>query len=137
METPANLTHLIGAGSNCNWGPLYKQVQAKNYVTVSPHTHTHTHTHTSHTHTLHTHTLQCDPAWGSQRLGTSGDTICSAGCAMSSVTMFVAGRGHSFNPSSMNQWLIQHGGYESGDLLYVVNLSVCVCVCVCVVKIQI
>jgi hypothetical protein len=26
-------------------------------------------------------------------------------------------KGQAFNPSSLNQWLDGHGGYESGDLL--------------------
>eukprot|EP00043_Microstomoeca_roanoka_P018980 m.207899 g.207899 ORF g.207899 m.207899 type:complete len:185 (+) comp16921_c1_seq3:2136-2690(+) len=60
---------------------------------------------------------QCDSAWGNDRLGTSSDTICSAGCAMSSVAMLLNTRGVGFNPASLNNWLIQNGGYESGDLI--------------------
>lgn len=60
---------------------------------------------------------QCDPAWGSQQLGTSSNTICKAGCAMSSLAMGLAGTGHNYNPSTLNAWLKGHGGYVSGDLL--------------------
>eukprot|EP00919_Chromeraceae_sp_WS-2016_P068220 GHVR01161641.1.p1 GENE.GHVR01161641.1~~GHVR01161641.1.p1 ORF type:complete len:126 (-),score=8.91 GHVR01161641.1:1042-1419(-) len=35
---------------------------------------------------------------------------------MSSAAMALAGTGHSFNPSTLNKWLKQHGGYVSGDL---------------------
>lgn len=59
---------------------------------------------------------QCDPKWGSERLGTSSNTICSAGCLMSSVSMALAGTGHDYNPSTLNAWLTNNGGYVSGDL---------------------
>eukprot|EP00055_Hartaetosiga_balthica_P008606 m.32617 g.32617 ORF g.32617 m.32617 type:complete len:218 (-) comp6393_c0_seq2:5479-6132(-) len=60
---------------------------------------------------------QCDSAWGSNHLGTSSDTICSAGCAMSSVAMLLHSRGLNYNPGSLNSWLISNGGYASGDLI--------------------
>lgn len=60
---------------------------------------------------------QCDSRWGSEQLGTSSNTICKAGCAMSSLAMGLAGIGKSFNPSTLNTWLKGHGGYVSGDLL--------------------
>jgi hypothetical protein len=60
---------------------------------------------------------QCDSKWGSEQLGFSSNTICSAGCLMSSVAMALAGTGHDFNPSTLNQWLKEHGGYLNGDLL--------------------
>jgi ABC-type bacteriocin/lantibiotic exporter with double-glycine peptidase domain len=59
---------------------------------------------------------QCDPAWRNEQLGTSSSTICSAGCLMSSAAMALAGTGHSYNPSTLNQWLKSHGGYVSGNL---------------------
>lgn len=59
---------------------------------------------------------QCDSAWGSDQLGTSSNTICKAGCLMSSAAMALAGTGHSYNPKTLNQWLKGHGGYVSGDL---------------------
>jgi hypothetical protein len=59
---------------------------------------------------------QCDPQWASERLGTSSNTICSAGCLMSSMSMALAGTGHNYNPSTLNAWLTQNSGYISGDL---------------------
>jgi ABC-type bacteriocin/lantibiotic exporter with double-glycine peptidase domain len=59
---------------------------------------------------------QCDPQWAHDQLGTSSDTICSAGCLMSSASMALAGTGHSYNPKTLNQWLKSNGGYVSGDL---------------------
>ena len=60
---------------------------------------------------------QCDSRWGSHQLGTSSATICSAGCAMSSVAMGLAGVGKNYNPGTLNDWLKGHGGYVSGDLI--------------------
>jgi len=61
---------------------------------------------------------QCNSAWGGNALGTSGgNTICSAGCAMSSVAMALTRYGSSYNPGQLNDWLKTHGGYASGDLL--------------------
>ncbi|EGD79724.1 hypothetical protein PTSG_10708 [Salpingoeca rosetta] len=61
---------------------------------------------------------QCDSRWGGDRLGTSpSDTICTAGCAMSSVAMLLHTRGLGLDPGSLNNWLINNGGYESGDLI--------------------
>jgi len=34
---------------------------------------------------------------------------------MSSVAMALAGTGHGYNPSTLNQWLKGHGGYVGGD----------------------
>lgn len=60
---------------------------------------------------------QCDPQWGNIKLGTSSDTICSAGCLMSSVAMALYGVGNSYStPPVLNYWLTTHGGYVSGDL---------------------
>lgn len=60
---------------------------------------------------------QCDSRWANDHLGTSSNTICSAGCAMSSLAMYLTTRGHSFTPKTLNEWLIGNGGYASGDLL--------------------
>ena len=60
---------------------------------------------------------QCDPAWGTDQLGTSSKTICQAGCAISSVSMALSGIGKSFNPKTLNQWLKAHAGYVGGDNL--------------------
>ena len=59
---------------------------------------------------------QCDSRWGSQQLGTSSNTICKAGCLMSSVSMALSGIGKGYNPGTLNTWLKGHGGYVSGDL---------------------
>ncbi len=59
---------------------------------------------------------QCDSRWGSHELGTSSNTICKAGCLMSSVSMALSGCGKSYTPDTLNTWLKGHGGYVSGDL---------------------
>jgi hypothetical protein len=59
---------------------------------------------------------QCDAKWGKDQLGTSSNTICKAGCLMSSIAMSLAGTGRSDNPGTLNKWLTSHGGYVSGDL---------------------
>ena len=60
---------------------------------------------------------QCDDTWAGQKLGTCGDTICSAGCAMSSVAMYLSYRGWGGNPSSLDEWLTNNGGYVDGCLI--------------------
>src|SRR5687768_10902377 len=61
---------------------------------------------------------QCDSRWGNNRLGTGPETVCQAGCAMSSVSMIINSKGHAnINPGSLNSWLISNGGFASGDLL--------------------
>ena len=59
---------------------------------------------------------QCDSQWRNEQLGTSSNTICSAGCLMSSAAMALKGIGLNYNPSILNTWLNGHGGYVSGDL---------------------
>lgn len=60
---------------------------------------------------------QCDSSWGGNQLGTCSDTICSAGCAMSSVAMMLTTKGTSKNPGQLNSWLKSNGGYSSGCLI--------------------
>lgn len=61
---------------------------------------------------------QCDSQWGANQLGTcSSDTICTAGCAMSSVAMMLTTKGASNNPGQLNSWLKSNGGYSSGCLI--------------------
>eukprot|EP01083_Nonionella_stella_P231529 817528_1 len=61
---------------------------------------------------------QCDSAWGNDKLGTGGgQTICSAGCAMTSVANMLGHYNVSKNPGELNQWLDSHNGYASGDLI--------------------
>lgn len=57
---------------------------------------------------------QCDSKWSNEQLGTCSHTICSAGCAMSSVAMILQTKGAGKNPSSLNSWLKGHGGYSGG-----------------------
>ena len=59
---------------------------------------------------------QCDPKWGNDHLGTSANTICKAGCLMSSASMALSGCGKSYNPGTLNTWLKSNGGYSGGDL---------------------
>lgn len=67
---------------------------------------------------------QCDPRWGGNEMGVAGPgeraTICQEGCAMSSVSMALAGLGVTLDgapvtPASMNSWLESHGGYTCID----------------------
>lgn len=59
---------------------------------------------------------QCDSQWGNEKLGSGPDTICAAGCAMTSVAMALSCRGASINPGSLDEWLDSHGGF-SGELI--------------------
>ena len=67
---------------------------------------------------------QCDSTWGSNQLGTCSDTICSAGCAMSSVAMMLTTKGTSKNPGQLNSWLKSNGGYSSGCLINWASVNV-------------
>ena len=62
---------------------------------------------------------QCDSAWGSNVLGGGPDTICKAGCLVSSVAMALNSYGKSVggtaNPGTLNAWLKSHSGF-SGEL---------------------
>jgi hypothetical protein len=69
---------------------------------------------------------QCDPNWGNNTMGTPGpgerSNICGEGCAMSSVSMALAGlkfqiNGVNSDPASLNAWLIANAGYvcAAGD----------------------
>lgn len=65
---------------------------------------------------------QCGESWSGNELGTSSNTICSAGCAMSSVAMSLATDGERVHgshttPGSLNAWLKTHKGYVGGDEL--------------------
>jgi hypothetical protein len=63
---------------------------------------------------------QCDYQWANQRLGWCDQwTICTAGCAMSSAAMILATKGVGVNPSSLDDWLSNNGGYYDGcDLIW-------------------
>jgi hypothetical protein len=71
---------------------------------------------------------QCDSRWANEQLGTcSSTTICSAGCAMSSVAMILATKGCSYTPSTLNSWLKSHGGKikKYTTEYYILLLSFC------------
>lgn len=56
--------------------------------------------------------------WSRDALGSDPvDTIGSAGCALTAVTMVTAAYGFSTNPQLLNRWLTAHGGYVENDLL--------------------
>lgn len=62
---------------------------------------------------------QCDSRWANQELGTCyGTTICSAGCAMTSVAMMLQTKGANVDPSSLDSWLTNNGGYANGCDIY-------------------
>ena len=53
---------------------------------------------------------QCDYRWGNDVM--DSETICYAGCLMTSITMALNGRGKSsMNPGQMNYWLRSNNGY--------------------------
>lgn len=67
---------------------------------------------------------QCDPRWGTNPMGTPGpgerSTICGEGCAMSSVSMALAGLGVTIggagaDPATLNAWLEANKGYVCID----------------------
>jgi hypothetical protein len=61
---------------------------------------------------------QGDPAWAGARLGASPtDTIGSAGCAITAVTMLLGHYGIETDPASLNAWLTPSGGYAYWDQL--------------------
>eukprot|EP01088_Endostelium_zonatum_P021568 TRINITY_DN8604_c0_g1_i1.p1 TRINITY_DN8604_c0_g1~~TRINITY_DN8604_c0_g1_i1.p1 ORF type:complete len:247 (+),score=20.55 TRINITY_DN8604_c0_g1_i1:94-741(+) len=67
---------------------------------------------------------QCDSTWANQRIGTSTQTICQVGCAMSCVAMSLSSFGEripktnaTITPGTLNIWLTQNHGYEGGDEL--------------------
>jgi hypothetical protein len=61
---------------------------------------------------------QQDGAWGGAPLGFSPtDTIASAGCAITSVTMLLRYYGINTDPGAFNSWLNGNAGYANGDQL--------------------
>ncbi len=61
---------------------------------------------------------QCDSAWGSDPLGTCSETMCSAGCAVTSTSMVFEYFGGTQDPGELNACLTSNGGYASGCLIY-------------------
>jgi len=61
---------------------------------------------------------QQDGAWGAAPLGFSPtDTIASAGCAITAVTMMLRYYGINTDPGAFNSWLNGNGGYVNTDQL--------------------
>jgi len=61
---------------------------------------------------------QQDGAWGGAPLGSSPtDTVATAGCAITSVTMMLRYYGINTDPGALNSWLNANGGYANGDQL--------------------
>ena len=61
---------------------------------------------------------QQDGAWAGAPLGSSAtETIGSAGCAITAVTMMLRYYGVSTDPAAFNAWLTANGGYAFDDLL--------------------
>jgi hypothetical protein len=61
---------------------------------------------------------QQDGAWAGAPLGSSAtDTIGSAGCAITAVTMMLRYYGFNTNPGAFNSWLAANGGYAYDDQL--------------------
>eukprot|EP01088_Endostelium_zonatum_P011419 TRINITY_DN25552_c0_g1_i1.p1 TRINITY_DN25552_c0_g1~~TRINITY_DN25552_c0_g1_i1.p1 ORF type:complete len:217 (+),score=15.51 TRINITY_DN25552_c0_g1_i1:36-686(+) len=65
---------------------------------------------------------QCDGKWANDRMGTTSETICRIGCAMSCVAMSldsfgerVPGSNAQITPATLNTWLTHNGGYVSGN----------------------
>jgi hypothetical protein len=61
---------------------------------------------------------QQDGAWAGAPLGSSAmDTIGSAGCAITAVTMMLRHYGTDTDPGTFNNWLTANGGYAFDDQL--------------------
>jgi Peptidase_C39 like family len=61
---------------------------------------------------------QQDPAWAGAPLGTSAtDSVGSAGCAITAVTMMLRYYGMDTDPGAFNAWLTANGGYANDDQL--------------------
>ncbi len=65
---------------------------------------------------------QCDPQWGSDPLGSSGqcDTICAIGVLVTCGSMLLSwvAEEASPNPGELSQWLAANGGYVGCSLLW-------------------
>jgi hypothetical protein len=61
---------------------------------------------------------QQDGAWASAPLGSSAtETVTSAGCAITAVTMMLGHYGIDTDPGGFNTWLMGNGGYAFDDQL--------------------
>lgn len=65
------------------------------------------------------HFLQSDPRWGGDQLGPTEDSLASAGCAVASAAMVLAGYGVDTDPGRLNAFLNSlDGGYTPQGWLY-------------------
>ena len=65
------------------------------------------------------HFLQFDPKWGGDALGPTADTLATAGCAVASAAMVLAGYGIDTDPGRLNAFLsTTKGGYTPEGWLY-------------------
>ena len=73
---------------------------------------------------------QADSRWGSILMGSSGITIASEGCLVTSITKLIIQSGlrdeNSFNVGTFATWLNNHNGYTGNALLYWDKPSECV-----------
>ena len=64
------------------------------------------------------HYQQCGQSWSGDQLGACpGETICSAGCAVTCVAMLHKTSGIDVDPGELNTWLTSNGGYSGGCLI--------------------
>lgn len=70
-----------------------------------------------------TYWKQCDPAFGSTPIGTSGSNVCRIGCLLTSLTVahrnanIALNGSHSYNPGDMARYFNNNGGFVQGGLL--------------------
>lgn len=66
------------------------------------------------------HIRQCEQTYSGDQLGNCTDeTICSAGCAMTCMTMILNTNGVDVDSGQLNTWLVDNNGYTSdGCLIY-------------------
>ncbi|MBE2203152.1 MAG: C39 family peptidase [Chthoniobacterales bacterium] len=65
------------------------------------------------------HFLQFDPKWGGDTLGQTKDSLASAGCAVTSAAMILAGYGIETDPGRLNRFLsLTPGGYTPEGWIY-------------------
>lgn len=64
------------------------------------------------------HFLQGDPRWGGDQLGPTEDSLASAGCAVTSAAMVLAGYGVDTDPGKLNAFVQSCSGYTPQGWLY-------------------
>jgi len=60
---------------------------------------------------------QHDSTWKDKKLGTSGETIGSAGCNLCCHAMLLTYYKHLYNPDSLNELYKSSGVYQNGNLI--------------------